>query len=178
MRKLIQVFLGINMPNNPQIILPGRYSMVTRTLTLLFKGDQVLLQKAPPTKKIWANHYNGLGGHVENSEDIYSSANRELLEESGLECLDLTLRGVITIEVQPEQGILLFVFSGQNIRGQLQPSDEGTLEWIGVDKISTLPVVEDIPNLVKMLVEKRSLFFGHYAYSETGKLIATFNYPQ
>jgi 8-oxo-dGTP diphosphatase len=165
------------MSKNPQVILSGRYMMVTRTLTLLFRPGQVLLQKASPNKRIWANHYNGLGGHVENAEDIFSSAKRELFEESGLECSDLTLRGVITIEVQESQGILLFIFSGQEFSGQLRASDEGNLEWIDLDKIGLLPVVEDIPNLVKMLTEEKSLFFGHYAYDVAGKLVATFNYP-
>ena len=92
---------------NPQIILPGRYSFVARTLPLLLREEKVLMQKAPLTKKIWAGHYNGIGGHIENGEDVLSSARRELWEESGLECTDLHLCGVVTIEVQPSQGILM-----------------------------------------------------------------------
>lgn len=165
------------MNNNPQVILPGRYMMVTRSLILLFRPGQVLLQKASPHKKIWANQYNGLGGHVEKGEDIYSSAKRELFEESGLDCEDLTLRGVITIEVQESQGILLFVFSGQKFSGELRESDEGSLEWVELDNIPALPVVDDIPVLVNMLASKSGLFYGHYAYDAAGKRIATFNYP-
>ena len=164
------------MPNNPQVILPGRYSLIARTLTLLIKEGQVLLQKAPPTKKIWANYYNGVGGHVENQEDIYASAKRELLEESGLECADLGLRGIITIEVQKAQGILLFVFSGKEIQGQMRSSAEGDLEWVDITKIKNLHVVEDIPLLLDMLTKQKALFYGHYAYDENGKLSANFTY--
>jgi 8-oxo-dGTP diphosphatase len=164
------------MTNNPQIILPGRYQMVVRTLILLVKENQVLLQKAPLTKKIWAGFYNGLGGHVESNEDVLSSAKRELLEEAGIQCPDLSLRGVITIEVEEKQGILLFVFSGQTIQGTLQPSDEGLLEWVDIAKLKTLPIVEDVPILLEMLLHDQLPFFGHYSYTEAGKLITQFNF--
>jgi len=47
---------------NPQKILANRYTVVARTLILLFDGDCVLLQKGSASKKIWAGYYNGLGG--------------------------------------------------------------------------------------------------------------------
>jgi 8-oxo-dGTP diphosphatase len=163
------------MKNNPQIILQGRYMMVARSLILLIKEKKVLLIKAPQTKKIWPGYYNGLGGHVENREDILSSARRELIEESGLECLDLTLRGIITIEVEEQQGILMFLFSGENILGSLRPSIEGQPEWVDVENLRTLQVVEDIPLLVEIVMNRQSLFFGHYSYDEDGKLLTRFN---
>jgi 8-oxo-dGTP diphosphatase len=164
------------MRNNPQIILPGRYVMVSRSLILLIKEDHVLLQKASPTKKIWAGFYNGLGGHVEKQEDILSSAKRELMEEAGVQCSDLHLRGMVTIEVQDQQGILMFVFSGSNVLGKLQNSIEGQLEWIEIQKMESLPIVEDVPFLVHMLIDDKRLFFGHYSYDENGKLVPVFTY--
>lgn len=150
--------------------------MVARTLLLLVKGNQVLLQKALLTKKIWAGFYNGLGGHIERDEDVLTSAKRELLEESGVKCKDLSLRGVITIEVEEQQGILLFVFSGGKISGSLRSSEEGQLEWVDIEKLATLPLVEDIPLLLDLILQKREPFFGHYSYDDAGKLIPRFNF--
>jgi 8-oxo-dGTP diphosphatase len=162
------------MTNNPQKILPGRYQMVCRTLILLIQGNKVLLQKAAPTKKIWAGMYNGLGGHVERGEDILTAARRELLEEAGIESPDLSLRGMVTIDVENQQGILMFVFSGEEIKGTLRPSEEGQLEWADISQIKTLPTVEDIPALLGMLLENQAVFFGHYSYTDAGKLIPQF----
>jgi 8-oxo-dGTP diphosphatase len=161
---------------NPQIILPGRYSFVARTLTLLLREGEVLMQKAPLTKKIWAGHYNGIGGHVENGEDVLFSARRELREESGLECTDLHLCGIVTIEVQLSQGILMFVLSGSHLVGEPRPSEEGDLEWVAVEKLLQYPVVEDIPMLIEKIKNNDQIFFGHYSYDSVGKLVATFSY--
>ena len=39
--------------------------------------------------------YNGLGGKLEPDEDVASGMAREIREESGLEVLDMSLRGTI-----------------------------------------------------------------------------------
>lgn len=162
--------------NNPQKILSDRYMFVCRSLILLIDDNKVLLQKAAPTKKIWAGFYNGLGGHVESGEDILSSASRELMEEAGIKCTDLHLRGIVAIDVEDKQGIMMFVFTGSKIDGELQSSDEGTLEWIYIDQIDQLPIVEDVPFLVKMIQSDNRIFYGHYSYDQNGKLIPRFTY--
>lgn len=165
------------MTNNPQIILKNRYSVIPRTLILLIQEGKVLLQKGAANKKIWAGRYNGLGGHIERGEDVLSAAKRELKEESGLDCLDLHQCGCVMIDVDKDQGILMFVFSGSNISGDLIHSEEGLLEWVELEKVSAFPVVEDIPMLLEKIEKTTNgtIFFGHYGYSEEGKLIADFS---
>ena len=163
---------------NPQKIIQGRYQMVPRTLILLIKENKVLLQKGAATKKIWAGFYNGLGGHVERGEDVLAAAKRELFEESGLECPDLLLRGALTIDVEEKQGILLFVFSGHESQGLLQASNEGNLEWVELSQINTLPIVEDIPLLLNLLLVNGPIFYGHYSYDPEGKLITQFSFQR
>ena len=165
------------MKKNPQKIIPGRYHVVPRTLILLFKDDQVLLQKGSASKKIWAGKYNGLGGHVERGEDILSSARRELLEEAGVECKDLHLSGTVMIDVDEFEGVLMCVFSGQGVQGKIRSSEEGMLEWIKIDSINQIPVVEDILMLIGIIrgTQPGGLFHGHYAYDQQGKLKSTFN---
>lgn len=154
---------------NPQKILPNRYTVVARTLILLFDANRVLLQKGSDSKKIWAGFYNGLGGHIERGEDVISAARREVLEESGLQVNDLQINGVVMIDVEPEQGICLFVLSGRDLKGSLSPSEEGGLEWVEINELHRYQCVEDLPMLIQR-IQKGGIFSLQYLYDQNGAL--------
>ena len=42
-----------------------RYSVVPRTLSFVLCGSLLLLLRGTPSKRLWANRLNGLGGHLE-----------------------------------------------------------------------------------------------------------------
>ena len=68
------------MPIADQGVSSDRYQLIPRTLIFLTRGESVLLLKGAPNKRIWANRYNGVGGHIERGEDAHTAARRELLE--------------------------------------------------------------------------------------------------
>jgi 8-oxo-dGTP diphosphatase len=134
------------MPQSDQGVTKDRYMLIPRTAIFIRRGDEYLLIKGAPTKRLWAGKYNGVGGHVERGENILFSAQRELLEETGL-FADLWLCGTVIVDAG-EMGVCLFVFCGENAQGEIKASGEGSVEWVGRNLIPNLPVVEDLPILL------------------------------
>jgi len=162
-----------------QKVIKGRYQVVPRTLCFITQGDDVLLLRGAPDKRIWPNKYNGVGGHVEPDEDVRSAALREIRVEAGVEVRDLRLRGVINIPVDAEAnaGILVFCFTATAETREVHPSEEGALEWVPRTRLLELDLVEDLPTLLPRVLAMETSdppFFAYYRYDEQDRLVTTF----
>ena len=164
------------MPKSDQGITKDRYMLIPRTAIFVRQGDEYLLIKGAPTKRLWAGKYNGVGGHIERGENTLFSAQRELLEETGL-LADLWLCGTVIVDAG-KTGICLFVFCGENARGEIKASEEGLVEWVGKDAVLHLPVVEDLPILLDRIHSMQKgdpPFSAHSFYDENDKLTVVFS---
>ena len=147
----------------------GRWLTIPRTLCFVTNGDDVLLMRRASHKRVFPNQYNGVGGHVERDEDIYASAKREILEETGLHVDNLHLRAVYNIDAGEEIGIVLFVFTGISQSRDVTANDEGTLHWIPKHSVTQFDLVEDLPVILPRILEMQDSdvpLFVHVSYDD------------
>ncbi|HEX5504568.1 MAG TPA: NUDIX domain-containing protein [Thermomicrobiales bacterium] len=138
----------------------GRYTVIPRTLVFLRHGDDVLLLRGAPTKRLWANRYNGLGGHVEPGETVEAAARREVREESGIaEIDDFALRALVNLAGEPH-GVLLCVFTGTVRSRAVVPSAEGVPEWVPVADLDRVDLVDD-PAVIARILHADRLLYGY-----------------
>jgi 8-oxo-dGTP diphosphatase len=162
------------MPASDQGVSKDRYMLIPRTLIFIIRGESVLLLKGAAHKRIWSNRYNGVGGHIEMGEDVYTAAKRELIEETGL-CPDkLWLCGTATVDTGEEVGIGLYIMKGISAEGNPLASSEGELEWVPFGDIGEKDLVDDLPILLPKVIDHAPgdpVFFAHYFYNEQDELV-------
>lgn len=122
------------------------YTPIVATLGYVLSPDRrrVLLvhRNARPDDQ-HLGKYNGLGGKIERDEDVVAGMRREILEEAGIECTSLSLRGTISWPGFGKHGEdwLGFVFLIDTFDGEPHASNpEGTLEWIDIARMGDLPL--------------------------------------
>lgn len=156
----------------------GRWLVIPRTLSFVLNGDDILLMKRAAHKRVFPNQYNGLGGHIERDEDPFTSAKREIEEESGLVVDNVRLRAIYNIDAGEETGIVLFVFTATSIQRECTADErEGTLHWIPRHKLDTLDLVEDLSLILPRILtmpETAPPLFVHVSYDEQDKIVMRF----
>src|SRR3989338_8219057 len=101
-----------------------------KPLTLVFiqKQEEKKLLLGMKKRGFGINKFNGFGGKVEAQDlSIKHAAERELLEECGIEATNLIKRGLIIFEFDPrvEASVLeVHVYSSDDYRWEITESDE------------------------------------------------------
>ena len=108
--------------------------------------------------------YLGIGGHLEKGESPDDCMVREIYEETGIrpeELKDLRMRGMVTFINSKYEDEYIFLFEAEYTGEEdpaKRPCDEGTLEWVSIDKIYDLPLWEGDREFFKPLFGSDKFF--------------------
>ncbi len=101
---------------------------------ILRRGDEVCLvkRKFPPKAGQWTLP----AGFLEYDEDVAEAAAREALEETGLEVRITGQHAALSGMLPPDRPVLLIVFHGEVIGGELQAGDDAAeAGWFALDDL-------------------------------------------
>lgn len=119
--------------------------------------------------------YNGLGGKIERDEDVVAGMRREILEEAGIGCEALTLRGTISWPGFGKHGEdwLGFIFLVTRYSGEpLTHNHEGTLEWVPLARLGELPMWEGDRNFLPLVFDDDPRAFHGVMPYEGGRMVS------
>ncbi|MCR6662132.1 MAG: 8-oxo-dGTP diphosphatase [Luteimonas sp.] len=154
------------------------YTPIVATLGYVLSPDRrrvLMIHRNARPGDLHLGKYNGLGGKLEPDEDIVAGMRREIAEEAGIECHDLSLRGTISWPGFGKHGEdwFGFVFLVTRFGGTPMASNpEGTLEWVDVDRILDLPLWDGDRRFLPLVFDDDPrAFHGVMPYSE-GRMVS------
>jgi 8-oxo-dGTP diphosphatase len=145
--------------------------LATLGYVLSLDGKQVLLihrNRRPDDAHF--GKYNGLGGKLNDDEDVAAGMRREIREEAGIDCVSLQLSGTVSWPGFGKHGedwfgfiFLIDQWSGTPKRDNA----EGELAWMGVERILDLPLWEGDRFFVPLVFAKEiAQFHGVMPYRD------------
>lgn len=136
-------------------------------------GRYLMLHRVKKAEDENAGKWIGVGGHLEADESPHEGILREIREETGLEVSDLRLRGIVTFILPAWGNELTFLYTARTNTEEVAACDEGTLRWIPVEEVDTLPLWEGDRVFLPLLRERQDCFSLKLVYTADGRLTSS-----
>ena len=145
--------------------------MIGMTLCYLIDGSRwLMLLRNKKKNDINEGKWIGVGGKIEAGETPEEGMRREILEETGLTCEELTPRGILHF-YSPQEDDLIYVYTSRKFRGHLTATREGTLEWVEENEIMKLNLWEGDRIFLQRMMDSDEPFELEMHYDADGKLL-------
>ncbi|MBR2805748.1 MAG: 8-oxo-dGTP diphosphatase [Oscillospiraceae bacterium] len=133
--------------------------MINSTLCYIDNGSSYLmLHRVKKKNDINHDKWIGVGGKLEEGESPEECARREVLEETGLTLGSCRFRGILFFFNTMYETEFIYVYSSDDYSGVIKECDEGELEWVNKEDVTSLPIWEGDRIFLDLLV-KDSPFF-------------------
>lgn len=132
--------------------------MLQTTLCYLDKnGKTLMLHRVKKKNDVNHDKWIGIGGKLEHGESPEECMIREFREETGLVLTAWAYRGLVTF-VSDTWCEYMHLFTAGEYEGTLLDCEEGTLEWVDTDKLTSLPIWEGDKVFLNLLKTRETFF--------------------
>lgn len=131
--------------------------MQTTICYLRKDGKTLMLHRIKKKNDINHDKWIGVGGKFEHGESPEECMLREFREETGLRLTEWAYRGLITF-VSEDWCEYMHLFTATAFEGELRECEEGMLEWVPTEQLTSLPIWEGDKVFLRLLEERETFF--------------------
>lgn len=133
--------------------------MILSTLCYIEKdGCWLMLHRVKKKNDLNHDKWIGVGGKFEEGESPEDCLLREVGEETGLTLTDYRFRGLVTFVSNEAPTEYMHLFTATGFTGALRDCDEGTLEWVPIPQVETLPLWQGDKLFLRLLQTEKDFF--------------------
>ena len=121
-------------------------------------GKYLMLHRTVKENDVNKDKWIGVGGHFEYGESPEECLLREVKEETGYTLTSWQYRGIVTFVYGENVVEYMSLYTADGFTGELIACDEGELEWIEKEKISSLELWAGDKIFFRLLEETESFF--------------------
>ncbi|HEY2003523.1 MAG TPA: NUDIX domain-containing protein [Candidatus Saccharimonadia bacterium] len=149
---------------------PHIHQLVMCANIFIRKDDKYLVLHRSPQKTFAPDVIHPVGGKIDPNEDPFTTAEREVLEEAGVQVKNMRLEAVINELLPPprrDYNWLIFHFTADYAGGDVVTTEEGELVWMTADEIKASRLFPSVRPLIdKILNPNAGTVFATFAYNE------------
>lgn len=139
--------------------------MYNSTLCYILQNDKVLmLHRVKKKNDINHDKWIGIGGKFEGEESPDECLLREAKEETGLTLTSWKCRSIVTFRTMGGEGEYMYLFTADGFEGSLKECDEGDLQWVSREFLSSLPMWEGDKIFLDLLWQNAPFFLLTLTY--------------
>ena len=128
------------------------------------KGKYLMLHRTKKQNDINKEKWLGIGGKFQDKESPEDCIIREVKEETGLTLNSVKLRGILTFINTICETEYIYVFTSNDFTGKLIECNEGELQWVDKDKVTSLNLWEGDKIFIEKIKEDTPFFTIKYLY--------------